>query len=138
MEPVKRAVYMAIYADRWTDDFMIAADLFDPGKHVGYLHDVSISYKPDTELTFEMAALGIDHLRQALEYEGRNIVTLVHLNFVQSKNMIVFNDSAPPYFNPEVRIVSTGQQYYMLDDFLRHIGLKVETDQYRYIKAVNF
>lgn len=118
------------------NEFMLAADLFEQGKVLGTKEQVTIDYNRRIDKTMKHAAKSIQHLHDAYEAQNR-IVSLVSLQFIASDNMVLFNNGIiPPYWNKGVRIISTGDKWFMLDDFLRSEGYQVKTDQYRFIVGV--
>lgn len=128
-----KATYILISSDEWHNTFMTAADLFEKGKVLGTVEILEVSYKEGTRLTFKRASAPI---RQIEKLKGR-IVSFFHLVSIQNDNLVTFNDgSVRPYINLAVRIISTGREWYMLKDYLRWLGLKVETDEFMYIKNV--
>lgn len=133
---MRKAVFLVISAPKRLNHFMHCCDVFELGKVLGDAETFELTYTPDTVLTIERAAEAIEHTRNALESADR-IVSFVHLQYVQRDNILELNHNlVPPYVNPEVRIISTGDKWYMLDDFLRHLGLTVETNEHRFITNV--
>lgn len=131
-----KAVYVIISAPRRYNAFMTAADLFEQGKVLGALEQITIDYKRRIDRTMKHAAKSIPVLREAYEAQDR-IVSLVSLQYIASDNMVVFNKgTVAPYWNKEVRIISTGHKWFMLDDYLRSEGYTVKTNEHRFIVGV--
>jgi hypothetical protein len=131
-----KAVYVVISAPRLMNEFMKCCDVFERGKVLGVQDQVTVSYTRRIDRTMKHAGKAIDHLRQAYESQGR-IVSLVMLSHIASDDTVVWNKGkALPYVNPEVRIISTGTKWYMLDSYLLNNGYAVKTDQERFIIGV--
>lgn len=129
------ASFLCIVADKWTNKFMIAADLFETGKVLGHDLRFTATYNEGTALTLERAGKAINAMAQAEQKEF--ITSLFHLEYITVDDVVIYNDGRiKPYWNKEVRIISTGDKWFMLDDFLRNLGFKVETDEHRYIKNI--
>lgn len=128
-----KATYLLISSNEWQNTFMTAADLFEEGKVLGAVEQVELQYKEGTRITLKKAGRAIRHIQKL---KGR-IVSFFHLVCIQNDNVVTHNDgSVPPYFNPAVRIISTGTHWYMLKDYLSWLGFNVETDEFMYIKSV--
>jgi hypothetical protein len=133
MEVINRATFCIISAPKTINEFMKACDLFEQGKVLGTPEQIVISYLPEVELTLQRAAQALIHLKNAYEH-NKSIVSLVHLLYIERANIIEVNKGIiPPYWNKDVRICSTGTQWFLLDNFLRSLGCTVTTDEYRYI-----
>jgi len=114
---------------------MVAADLFDQGKALGYQSWLEVKYHEDVHLNLERAFKIVDAVAKAKI--DKLIVSLVYLISVESDETLIWNKGKmPPYWNKDVRIVSTGREWFMLDDFVRFLGFQPITDNHRYITAI--
>ena len=130
-----RATYLLIAGDARLNAFMKAADVFEEGKVLGEPEQIIVNYKEDIELTLERAALPINEV--AKSDEKKYIISLFHLISIQQEKVITMNDGKiKPYVNKSVRIISSGTNWFMLDDYLRYLGFTVETDEFRFIKNI--
>lgn len=131
-----RATYLLIIGDARMNSFMNAADLFEVGKVLGEIEEVLVDYKEGTDLTLDRAALPIQEIANA--DEKKYIISLFHLVSIQQDNVITNNDGRiKPFVNKAVRIISTGEKWFLLDEFVRRLGFTVETDEHRFIKNVS-
>lgn len=132
-----KAVYLAIYAPARMNKFMKAADLFEAGKVLGFIQYITITYNPEIKLNFRRPSLKTKHLVEALTGAG-SIVSFVHLLYIESNGKARANTGyIKPYINKEVRVISTGEKWYLFDEYLRGLGFEVTTNKYRYIETVN-
>lgn len=130
-----QATYLLIAGDARRNAFMKAADVFEEGKVLGEAEEIVVNYKEHTDLTLERAAIPIAEIHKL--GEKKLIVSLFHLISIQQGNVITMNDgTVKPYVNKAVRIISSGEKWFMLDDCLRYLGFTVETDEWRFIKNV--
>jgi hypothetical protein len=128
-----KAVYVVISAPKVMNEFMICCDVFERGKVLGVQEQIVVTYNQRMDRTMKHAGQTIEHLRNVYEAQNR-IVSLVMLSYIANDDTVVFNKGkALPYVNPAVRIISTGEKWYLLDEYLRSQGYTVRTDQQRYI-----
>lgn len=133
---MKKAHFILIAANEWHNKFMIRADLFEAGKVLGEVQHITVDYKEEVELTLERAAQLLTAM-DAKEVKGL-IVSFMHLASIEIDEKITYNDGAiKPYWNKMVRIVSSGGKWFMLHDFVKWLGFKVETDEHLYIKSIS-
>jgi len=132
---MKKAHFIMIAASAWSNKFMIACDLFEMGKVLGEVQHITVDYKEDAVVNMERAAKLVTALEGA-EVKGL-IISFMHLASIQIDEKITHNDgSIKPYWNKQVRIISTGYKWFMLHEFIKRLGFKVETDEHLYIKAI--
>lgn len=112
---------IAIFYNKIHSKFMTAADVFEQGKVLGEIYN--ISFATDKELTNEEL---IDGIKQSLEKD--NIVSFI----------TVKHTKCIPYVNPEVRIISSGTKWFMLHEWIRREFpfLDIELTEHVYIKSM--
>jgi len=114
---------------------MKAADLFDEGKVLGDIQWISITYEEGVAIDLERAYKLVEAWQNVEEKEF--IISLVHLVSVDVGDVIIFNKGKlKPFWKKDVRIISNGNKFFMLDDYIRHLGFKVKTDEHRYITEI--
>lgn len=134
MQPIANILMIA--APKRMNDFMVACDLFERGKVLGSVSMLRAFYDEDAELSLERA------YKMVTAWEGYNgndyVISLVHLASIELKDTIIMNKGKfIPYWNKEVRIVSSGHKWFMLDEYIRHLGFKVKTDEFRFITEIS-
>lgn len=111
---------VAIVGDKLKTNFMQAADVFEQGKVLG--EPVEFSYGA-LNFTKEEA---IAQLRDVLSEK-------FIVSFISAED-----DKVLPYVNTDVRVVSNGNKWGILADWIRkeYPHLEVITDEYKFIKEV--
>jgi len=130
-----KANFLIIVAPARLNHLIKAADLFDEGKVLGYKEWVSVTYEEEVELDMDRAYKLVEAWQhdQGTEF----IISLVHLVSIDVGDVIIFNKGKlKPFWKKDVRIISDGNKYFMLDDYIRHLGFKVTTDEHRYITEI--
>jgi len=130
-----KANLLIIVAPARMNHFMKAADLFDEGKVLGEIQWISITYEDGVAIDLERAYKLVEAWQNVQEKEY--IISLVHLVSVDVGDVIIFNKGKlKPFWRKDVRIISDGNKNFMLDDYIRHLGFKVTTDEHRYIMEI--
>lgn len=132
-----KANFVIIAGKNLINNFMQCADLFEKGKVVGKIEELSIDFECDESKKWENIEKMIDGIKMALIEAKRN-VSFIHLLNISTdecewKNTKCF---AKPYYDKSVRIISNGHEFFMLDEFIRKLGLKCETDEWRFITKI--
>lgn len=115
--------------------FMQAADVFEAGK-------VVITQK--TCVAYTEIPVTIEHCQKMMEQIAIQQRTadkddlkpvVVHVVSFQNENTITLNNNlVAPFIDKSVRCVSDGENWGVLANMLRDIGVNVQTDQYMFIK----
>jgi len=130
-----KANLLIIAAPAHMNHLMKAADLFDEGKVLGDIQWISITYEEGVAIDLERAYKLVEAWQNVEEKEF--IISLVHLVSVDVGDVIIFNKGKlKPFWKKDVRIISNGNKFFMLDDYIRHLGFKVKTDEHRYITEI--
>jgi len=133
---MNKIILFVIAGDRRLNRFMEAADLFEAGKVLGQIEEVVVSYKEGAAVTAEIAEKLVMALGKAEQSDF--IVSFVHFDRIVEGNKITYNGGkVKPYWNKAVRIISTGQKWFMLHEFIKRLGFKVETDEHMYITSIS-
>jgi hypothetical protein len=114
--------FRVISYDKRMNDFMVSCDVFEKGKVLGEIIEIVVN--TNSEYSDEDA---INKMRRAVE-AGGHIVSFVALE----------HSKAIPYFNPEVRVVSNGKEFFMLHEYIKsqYPYLDVETDNQYFITGI--
>jgi hypothetical protein len=111
-----------ISAPKLLNKFMVCCDVFEKGKVLG---DIS-SYIVEADKEVDEQIL-IDSFKKAADESDRivSFITVEHSRCI-------------PYFNPEVRIVSNGYNFFMLHEWIEYNypHLNVKINQYRFIESI--
>jgi hypothetical protein len=131
-----RAIYKILSAEKQITRWMRMADLFDEGKVIAYPREVSIDLA-ETDTTIERAEILMKILIEGFE-ESRYDLWFCHLLGVDRYDAFLKNRSVLPYWNKNVREISTGEQYGLFHNYIESFGFLVETTQDMYIKQISF
>jgi len=120
----------------WTK-FMQCADVFDNGKVIGTIKEMTIEYKEKEEIDFVRVGSLFESIKIACENQKENVY-FIHVLSIQDKNTIILNNhNLKPYYDSKVREISDGTKCFLFYDFLASMGFNVETTQDMYIKDLN-
>jgi len=134
-KPIKKIYATVIHGDKKITEFMQACDLFDNAKIIGKIDEITLDIKPGVNLAENSYLRSVvENLKNAYEHAGHN-VAFVHIVHVQDDNIIVLNNkgNVKPYINKKIRQISDGKKSFIFEEFLKRIGIKVETDEHRFI-----
>lgn len=133
-----KAIYTIIWAPAKLNAFMKACDVFEQGKVLGNLDQITIDFNGDPTPDMQEAGKVIDIIKAMNDTKSEYIISLISLLCVISDEHIYLNKGkVPPYWNREVRIISTGTQWFMLYKYLEQQGYEVAKDEHMYITAVS-
>lgn len=134
---MKSANIILISGDARMTKFMQCADVFEPSKVLGEIHEMNVKFERDTNLTEEHLSKVVQSVKDCMEQQGQ-IVSFVHIaNYTDGKITISNQDcSIKPYFDPAIRCISDGHKWTRLYDIILHIGLKCESDNHYFIKNI--
>lgn len=120
MEPV--ASFIVITGNKWMTKWMQACDVYESFKVFAYVNVMNITYKEGENVDLERAGKQIPQIIEAIEKSG-NFPVLVHLDYVLTEDALYHNQKlkVPYYRNENVKVISEGQKWYMLDDFIEKI-----------------
>lgn len=132
------ATLLVISGDEKITNFMQCCDVFDKGKVIGEEMYFTVSYDEGEKLTLERATILIDATKNALIKANSQLVSFVHLVEINDGKKIIKNEGQVlPYINKKVRCVSSGKNWYMLCEYIERVtGLKVTTNQYKFITGI--
>ena len=129
---------LLILTPKMISRFMQAADVFDNGKVIGEIKEISIDFKEGEIVDFSRIEKLFPVLKTAFESESQYQVQLIHAEQIESEdNILKNNKKLLPYFNPKVRQISDGSKFFLFCDFLKNLGFEVETTQDMYIKNLS-
>lgn len=99
--------------------FMQAADLFESFKVVANVSTISIEYKEGETVDYDRAAKLIPETVKAIEMGGE-IPVFVHLLSIENEDSILLNRSlkVPYYRNESIKVISSGANWLLLDEFI--------------------
>lgn len=118
-------MYTVISFDKNQNSWMTAFDLFEEGKVLGHIQEVTIR-RLNHRISSKKRILA---LKDSFEHAG-DIVSFVSLD----------TERILPYINPKVRVISTGEKWYLLKEWIkkRYPALNVKTNEHQYITSVSF
>lgn len=130
------AKIIIIVGDSTKTKFMQAADLFTKDKVLGKQHEIEVKFEmPEFKWEFDYAQTLVDRIAELFMKDKKFILSFVHLFSVKNDEVIMFNNNkVKPYINKKVRQISNGNKFYIFANYLKNIGLEVETDNYFFIK----
>jgi hypothetical protein len=130
-------IFTAISGDKLHSDFMQACDVFEKSKVLGDVQKITITTQEDVVVNDEYIKRTMDATVAAMQ-SAKRILTFLHFEYyTQDGQTFKNNGSITPYVNKDVRMISDGSTFQMLDDFIRfNTGLEVITDEHRFIRAV--
>ena len=132
-----KAELLIISGSKLATKFMQCADVFEKSKVIGTLSSVVVSYNEGEKLDFKKASKLVDATRDAYTKLDM-IVSFIHLKSITDGQKTILNKGeVTPYFNKEVRVISDGQSWFLLCDFIKHqTGLQVNTDENMFITSI--
>jgi hypothetical protein len=130
-------VFTAISGDKMHSDFMQACDVFEKSKVLGELQKITITVKDDVVISEEYVRAVMANTIAAMNHAKR-VLSFLHFEYYEQNDTTISNSgSITPYVNKEVRMISNGHNFFLLDEFIRRsTGLKVITDEHRFVQAV--
>ncbi len=121
------AQFIAIVKDPIMTEMMQRFDVFDKGKVVANIQKLNVDFKKETVVDEKKINETIDNLVKTFK-EVKKPIAFITL-YSKLINHI-------PYFDPTVRQVSNGKKFFMLHEWISHLGYKVETTNDMYVKSI--
>lgn len=131
--PTASAKLLIISGDKLMTEFMQCADVFEKSKVLGTVKYIDVSYKKGEIASLERVSLLIDAIEKVL-IESKKIVSFIHVVEIKNGNVVIKNTGEiTPYINKDVRCISDGYKWGLLSDLIESTGLKVITDEHKFI-----
>lgn len=114
-----------ICGDKFTNDFMHYADVFEPGKQLGTYHNITIKGEG-----IKIADI-CSNMKKALEKVGQN-VTFIGISSINGRKLL----NPMGYIKPKVQTISDGKNWCLFKSILEQLGYEVTTSEQMHVEIV--
>jgi hypothetical protein len=120
---MKKIIMDALYGDAKLNHLMHATDVFESFKQLATYRELTLDVTfNDDEI--ERAQKTIDHVVNALKSTNMNVV-FVSIRTIDNTPVKMNN-----YIMPNISVISSGNKWFMFNEFLNKIGYRVETNEH--------
>ena len=127
---MNRMVFSVIYKSDKMTKLARAVDIFEEGKICGLIQEINVDYKEDQVITWER----VQKVRDFLATQDE--VVFAHCESIQTDDSILFNTlHVKAYVADDVRVVSDGQKFFLLADFLKSKKISHSVTDKMYVRT---
>lgn len=128
--------FIIIHGDVRLSAFMNTADVWSVGTHLGDIHNYCVTLKDGYDHSFENMEKDKKAMIGAIEQLGDKVIFAHTLRIKTPDAILLNNNKTKPYLDKSIRIVSNGKSFFMMDDFLKYMGIEHQCDEHRFITEI--